>query len=167
MLSTFHLLTGGAIGTYRFSWPNAIALAFVSHFMLDRFPHWDLIMPPYYPTYTWAWVDMIFGWSLIFFFLYLRRFNSWFLVLSACVFAILPDVIQFAWSHYLPSYLYLDAATRFHIAIQWTVSPWLGIPVQIIWAVCMILCFFRKDFFCSGAKSEPFDSLNPSAPHQS
>ena len=43
MIITPHLLLGAAIGSKFKQWPVIVVVSIISHFILDRIPHWDYI----------------------------------------------------------------------------------------------------------------------------
>lgn len=140
MISTAHIAVGAGIGGSRLRAGAAVALAVVSHFVLDHIPHldWNQLYRTgviSYPTrMSLAVADMLLGFALIAVLAW-RHPRRW-IVLAAAACAIAPDAIFNAgpWSVRICQIPWLTPIADFHHAVQNNVQPghWvLGAATQL------------------------------------
>ena len=142
MTAINHGLTGVAIGVLIQN-PLAIPLAFISHFLLDSFPHFGL--PKRNKLFiAYLLIDTLLTASLLVWALFVS--NQPILLASCLVLATSPDLVwAYRWyreqKHGESFRNYSDPLTKFHAKIQWFEKP-IGLLVEIIWALLMINIIF-------------------------
>jgi hypothetical protein len=117
MISLNHVLAGTAIGLAVKQPTLAASLAFLSHFVLDAFPHWNYGDEPGTKLWWKVWIVDAIGSFIALLLLCLSAPElAWAIILGG-TFAELPDVF---WIYYLnagrPKWLFF----RFHKWIQWS-----------------------------------------------
>ena len=151
MTATAHALVAGAIAT-RFPDPIAAGLlAFVSHFVMDSIPHWDIGTNwrerPRHVTGSWAIAETVIGISAGTLFFASRAPTLTLLV--AIVLSLLPDWIEAPWYMFFArqdkkepgaragawerlTYVIYKAENMFHTKLQ---HPFLGVATQVVTVV--------------------------------
>lgn len=142
MLETPHVVLGAAIAT---KIPNpfiAIPLAFVSHFVLDKVPHWN----PHLYTETQksghpskvstAIAISDIGLSLImgFWFAgrYLPDYQKSAIVLACCLASVAPDVVKYPYYYFKMRFKTLVAWVKFERSLQVDTSFYPGMLTQLL-----------------------------------
>lgn len=115
MLSTPHLLVGATLGSIS---PNpivALLFGFLSHFLMDRVPHWDW-RPINFKLWLYAFLEFLFGAGLLF---YLTK-NSTdpFLIWAGAIGGVLPDVLSVPYNLLNLKVRVLEPLDRFHNLVQ-------------------------------------------------
>lgn len=110
MLESPHVAVGAAIATKVVHPALAIPLAFGSHFVLDRIPHWNPHTftetqkhgRPTNKTSLFAFADSLFALVIGFYFAYraLPNTNLAILVVTASFFSVLPDVSKIPYYYF-------------------------------------------------------------------
>ena len=143
MLSTPHLLVGATIVK---TIPNpliSLPLAFLSHFVFDRIPHWDgSPRAPFNKKTTLGIVlDYLVGVSLVY--LSTSGLENQYLIWFGAFLATLPDFILGTYRHYtsyFEKYAFIAIPNRFHMGIQRNVSFWPGLVITLATStVCLII----------------------------
>jgi hypothetical protein len=145
MTATNHALTGAAIATVVKQPLLAIPLAFVSHFVCDFLPHFDIPMKfGSKRMYTWLVLDTLAAVSFAIFLLVNDVSNPVLLTIAAIT-AMSPDL---AWAYYglrglqrkIDKY---DRLTKFHHKIQRRLAlP--GFIIELVWASAMASFILAK-----------------------
>lgn len=129
----------------------ALPAAFLSHFMVDILPHWDLKIPGYRGSWrSAALTDALAAIGIIIILSVLAPNHNW-LVFFGGMLAVLPD------SMWLPHALrgehsprhekkLLHILRRWHSKIQRSESS-IGIAVEVFWFVLMFLLFIRLTIY--------------------
>ncbi|MDP2683841.1 MAG: hypothetical protein Q8P20_02180 [bacterium] len=148
MILLAHVTTGAVIGL-KFQDPTiVILLSFLSHFILDRLPHWNYDVPKKAKSQAFLTmlpdiIPTVLVW-LVFIFTYP---DHWLIISVGVAFAILPDFISLGW--YFPSLKKIVLPfLKFHKMIQGEISKkynralW-GLSSQIIYLTLLILFFIK------------------------
>lgn len=141
MLSTPHLLVGAAIVK---TIPNpyvSLPLAFLSHFALDSFPHWDGSpkAPFGFKTTGWIMIDYFFGALLVL--LLTTGLENQVVICFGAFAATLPDFIMGIYRHFEPilsKYSFIRVPNQFHIGIQRNIPFRPGLVVTAITSLISI-----------------------------
>lgn len=141
MLSTPHLLVGAAIVK---TIPNpmvSLPLAFLSHFALDAFPHWDGSPKTPFSLKTTGWiiVDYLIGLNIIL--LLTVGLENQFLIIFGAFLGTLPDFILGAYRHLrtsLERFTIIAVPNQFHISIQRNISFYPGLIVTALTSLISI-----------------------------
>lgn len=142
MLSTPHLLVGATIVKVIPEPAISLPLAFLSHFVLDNFPHWDgSPKTPFNVKTTFGIiVDYFLGVSLVY--LATAGFENQYFIWFGAFLGTLPDFILGTYKHYLnifEKYAFIAIPNRFHMSIQRNVSFWPGLVITVV--TCSICLF--------------------------
>ena len=142
MLETPHVMVGAAIATKVGNPYLAIPLAFLSHFVLDRIPHWN---PHFYTesqkfgkpqkqSVTIAVIDEIIalGAGLYIAYQFLPDYKMVATIIACCFFAVLSDQIKYPFFFLKAKGGLLQKWTDWERSIQVEVSPFWGILTQIL-----------------------------------
>ncbi len=142
MLETPHVIVGAAIATKVGNPALAIPLAFASHFILDRIPHWN---PHFYtetqkfgmPTKkstTIAVGDEVLaiGTSLFIASMALPNYGQAFVILASCFAAVLPDQIKFPYFFLKNRGGFLERWTTFERSNQANAPLIPGVLTQVL-----------------------------------
>lgn len=127
MLSTPHILVGGAIVK---SIPNpyiSLPLAFISHFLFDAIPHWDFAPSLRPKTLLFMFIDYAIGLFLLFG-LSLGEVGQLLIIIGG-ISATLPDFILAVWRLFDLKFLKitpLNTLNGFHLGIQNRISVLWG-----------------------------------------
>jgi len=146
MLFAPHLLIGAAIAT-QIHHPLALVLVFLSHYLLDLFPHWEYHVENIhgkrwsksYSDFFKVFLDISFGILLI---LLLSK-NSFF-IFTAALLSILPDAFTFLFFIF-PKNKLLEKHFNFHrdincLCINKKVPPFWGIFSELL--IFVLAIFF-------------------------
>jgi len=150
MLSTPHILVGGAIGS-RIKWPYiALPIAFASHYALDTVPHIDTISVLGYScpqTLPLGVADAVFGFGVLLALVWGRKRAIWMLL---CGFAaILVDVIMLFYGSVplLRETPGVKAICAFHVFAGRSIptSQWvLGMTTQVAVVIAAVVILRRR-----------------------
>lgn len=149
MLETPHVAVGAAIAA---KIPNpfvAIPLAFISHFVLDKVPHWNPHLNTEtkefgYPTKK-STILVIIDCSLALLTGSLIAYSVWpdkhhaLTIFLASFFSILPDLIEAPYFYLKNRSKFLEDWIAFQKSIQVDTTPFLGLLTQIITLVAVII----------------------------
>ena len=144
MLSTPHLLVGGAIVTII---PNPLIsfpLAFLSHFLFDYIPHWDFKISPRPKPLLAASIDYLLGLSILFI-TSIDNINLGFIVFGGLL-ATLPDFIMASirvLNTQLLNFWPLSILNNFHHKIQHRVDFFWGSVFSVITIIISIYILTR------------------------
>ncbi len=162
MVLTTHAVVGGALGRLLAINPIlALAVGFLSHFVLDLIPHWD------YPLRSktadargvkqlhfrfgssavvdlaWIGLDFLIGLTLVYWLFPVTNGSSWLLssVAWGALGAVLPDALQFVYAQWKPRFL--SGLQRFHHFIHAKQDlnhrPVLGVTLQVLLMAVVVL----------------------------
>jgi hypothetical protein len=153
MTAINHALTGAIIGLTASNPILAIPLAFVSHFLLDALPHYDVpgaSNEAKIDSGLFLWLQIVAGAVLCFLLVVLlavRQPRHW-VVAAVCAFvAASPDLLSIprfiSVKRGGPDLVDRNAFWRFHHNIQWKTAPRFA-AVEILWfaGACMLLWQF-------------------------
>ncbi|MDO8503945.1 MAG: hypothetical protein Q7S60_04645 [bacterium] len=148
MLATPHLLSGAAIVTIVPNPVVSLPLAFASHFILDKIPHWQETLAPYeLNNKTWVRmpIDLLLGLGLLWWVTKTVGGNG-IMWLGALV-ALVPDADSVFYARPLREVLQQPLARSwfsFHERIQRETDKWWGLLPQI--AVVLLSLFFILNY---------------------
>jgi hypothetical protein len=142
-----HAATGALVAVVIKQPAIALPAALLSHFMIDSLPHWNYWLPGQRRFRQWViYSDMALSLALLAFLATFQISVEWWIVLSAGLIAILPDMM---WFPYLilgkntpaDTNSWLHRLRRFHLRIQWSETPH-GIYYELLWFTIMLTLFF-------------------------
>lgn len=142
MTATNHALTGAVIALAVHQPAIAIPLAFLSHFVLDAFPHFgiyeeDVLKRNKHPLFRGVvGVDTIVAFGVIIGAPFITHIHTaWGTILACMLAAILPDSV-WIWRYIKEIRTQIRKPhnwfTNFHQKIQWSETPW-GLSVEAAW----------------------------------
>lgn len=151
MTATNHALTGALIGLTIHSPWLALPLAFLSHFVLDALPHYDVPGETHEArqgSRTFLWVQLVGGFIMcVAIVMVLALFHplSW-VIAACCAFvATSPDLISLPrfvsvkrTGHDIP-YARWSWFERLHNAVQWKTGPIFGLVELVYFGVGAVL----------------------------
>lgn len=160
MILTPHLLIGAAIGAKTHNLGMIIILGILSHFILDKLPHWDYSVPGIKKfkktkSYKNLFIDLFkimldgFLGLIIAFILIINtnQLNNWKFILLGILFAILPDIFLFL-SYFFES-KFLTSLRNIHHRLHYPREKkkegeitFPGITVEILVLILAALVFF-------------------------
>lgn len=153
MLESLHSLTGAVIA-YKIGNPAlSLPLAFISHFVIDLFPHWNpginhekkklgYLSPR---TTNIIFLDCLLG---LFFSLYLSlkvlpNTSQALLILAGSFLAILPDLAEAPFFFSNSQSPFLKKLVKFQSRYQWSVPLWPGIIFQVVYGFLLFYLLAR------------------------
>lgn len=99
MLATTHAIVAGTIATQTQDITSAVSLSFISHFILDAIPHWDIGTNwrgrPKWVTGVLAILDTVVGFALTIFLFH--QSVALFILIPAIAASMLPDWLETPW----------------------------------------------------------------------
>lgn len=135
MLATPHLLSGAAIAVVVPNPVISLPLAFVSHFVLDKIPHWQETLAPYEPNNkTWVRmpIDFLLGLGLLWWTTKTAGGDG--IIWLGALVAFAPDIDSIFYMRSLRKVLHqplLKSWFSFHEGLQWETDKWWGLLPQI------------------------------------
>lgn len=152
MLETPHVIVGAAIAAKVGSPYLAIPLAFMSHFVLDRIPHWN---PHFYTeskkygkpkmqSVVMAIVDELvaLGSGLLIAYQFMPDYKMVATVIACCFFSVLSDQIKLPYFFLNIKKGLLEKWVNFERSIQIEVKPFWGITTQILTILASLYWIF-------------------------
>jgi len=153
MLESLHSLTGAVIA-YKIGNPAlSLPLAFISHFVIDLFPHWNpginhekkklgYLSPQ---TTSLIFLDCLLG---LFFSLYLSlkvlpNISHALFILAGSFLAILPDLAEAPFFFLNSQTPFLKKLIKFQSRYQWSVPLWPGIILQVVYGF-LLFCLLAR-----------------------
>ena len=115
MLSTPHLLVGATVGSFTRNPLAAFAAGFVSHFIMDRVPHWDW-KPTGWKMIALTFAEFFFGAGLLFFLT--KNSSNPFLIWAGAVGGVCPDALAAPYYLLHQEIKVLEPLRRFHNLTQ-------------------------------------------------
>lgn len=152
MILLAHATTGAIIGLKIHNPILVIVISFVSHFILDRLPHWNYDVPKDLKNnkskkkFFYMLPDII-PTVLVYLVFVFAYPQSWLIISIGVAFAILPDFLSLSW--YIPKIKKIMLPfLKFHKKIQWEISdkhnkPLWGILSQTIYLSLLIFIFLK------------------------
>ncbi len=149
MIIIAHILLGALIGKALNNLFLAIVLAFISHFILDALPHWDVgsfKRRNEFDKRDWliVFADLVIGAVLTIYFAII--FESWSIV-AVAFFSILPDLIDNgSWLFNIHKKPFFKQFNELHEALSFEITEemlWLGVLVEL----AVIAAVFAVIFF--------------------
>ncbi len=152
MTASNHVITGAVIALVIRQPELVLALAFVSHYVLDMIPHFGMYEGDVIRRNQSKWfrgvltADILLMLALLVVLPYLASGNmAWPLVLAAMVTAVAPDAVWvYRFIHELKTRQWQPGnwSTRFHQAIQWFEHP-IGMLLEILWLSGLLIIFSK------------------------
>lgn len=154
MLETPHAILGAAIAT---KIPNpfiAIPLAFLSHFALEKVPHWN----PHINTETKKFgkptkqstliiavdvaVALVSGFAIAW--QYLPNYYLFATIIACCFASVLPDLIEAPYFFFKMRNKFLEKWLAFQKSIQADTTPLWGLTTQLITVIATLFWIYKK-----------------------
>lgn len=145
MLLLSHTITGAVIGQKINDPTIIILLAFTSHFILDRIPHWNYNVPDKFDLWEFSKTLPDIITSILVYLVFLFAYpDQWLNISLGVCFAILPDFLTL--TQYIPGLKILfKSLNKFHLKIQGHINKryktFWGLLSQIIYITLLIIIF--------------------------
>jgi hypothetical protein len=153
MLETPHVVVGAAIATHI---PNpivSIPLAFLSHFALERIPHWNphlntekrefgkITKKSTYIVIADSTLALASGFAIAS--LKAQNFSQFVVIILACFFSILPDLIEAPYFFLNLKSKFIEKWIKFQKSLQVDTTPLPGLLTQVITIIAAVWWIFK------------------------
>jgi len=153
MLETPHVVVGAAIAT---TIPNPIIslpLAFLSHFVLEKVPHWNphlnteknafgkVTKKSTYIVIADSTLALFSGFGIAL--LKSQNFGQFVVIILACFFSILPDLIEAPYFFLNLKSKFIERWIKFQKSLQVDTSPLPGLATQLITIITSLWWIFK------------------------